>query len=318
MMFTFNLVYYPSKKLALQTNSSLMAAENFSYFSYNNNLEKSFLSSLSQILQESNDDNDDMDSRVVEEIVDQDEFEAPQSKNGPQPPPRAWLAQSQEDNEEEQEVGVEDSSQVSYQDQEDGSTDSDNSDEHIFVQIKSNQKKPSKVVPLPSKVSKRRVKFQSKKAEVSDESDSSDSTEGSIDDDDVKEVEIGDGDNELEALVKQLVLLENESIKAQQFLQFIQQHNCFDKQDHKAVNHFLDMIEQEKKSLVVVLSNYSPQMQPLITMMTIAERRISLLDSCSFITPGSTLHATFLEKQQSLQDVIDQAASHVYGRKWSQ
>ena len=114
--------------------------------------------------------------------------------------------------------------------------------------------------------------------------------------------------------MKQLVLLENEGVKAQQFLTFIQQHNCFDKQDYKAVRTFMDMIEQEKHTLTVVLSNYNSQVQQLITMMTIAERRLSLLDSTPYISPGSTLHAAFLEKQRSLQDVIDQGIAHVFGQ----
>lgn len=358
-------------------------AENFSYFSYNNNLERSFLSSLSQILGETT-EGSDTDNRQVEEVESQADvgaesiFSAAETTPAPQaqpvtqrlkppqnPPSKKWVIEeknsssnnimhekknsgtatlkgsdyqkvSGDESDESDESDVSDVSDESGESEQQNSdsdqSDSDLSNERIFVQL-SNPKQSSKVVPLTSpKKKQRRVQFQYKKehkAEVSsDDNDQSEddvkeiniaevsSEDSNQSEDDVKELSIGDNpENELEALIKQLVLLENEASKAQQFLQFIQQHSCFDKQDHKAVHHLLDMIEQEKKSLVVVLSNYSPQVQPLITMMTIAERRVSLLDSCSFITPGSTLHATFVEKQRSLQDVIDQATSHVYGRK---
>lgn len=333
-------------------------AETFSYFSQNNNFEKSFLSSLSQILRE-NEDNHQMEeiehgqqhgmwlmqNDNDSQSVGIDGIDGIDNNNG-NDKINDLIAAAEEEDDGEEEHGQQMNDDGSHESNSDdgstddkleseieksddsGSNDSDSSEvdeKQMFFQIKNNKKKgPAKVTPLPIPSGnhgshsshsnrKKRVQFtgapETKEIEVPDR------------DEEIKIIhfpERGDDDDngtqELASLVKQLVLLESESTKAQQFLQYIQQHNCFDKQDHRAVNNFLDLIEQEKKSLIIVLSNFSPQVQPLITMMTIAERRLALLDNTPLITPGSTLHATFLEKQQLLQDVIDQAAAHVYGR----
>jgi hypothetical protein len=314
-------------------------AEAFSYFTYNNNnLERSFLSSLSQILQESRHENPD---RQIELVEDDSQVEDQQSGNEDENSVLLSFLKQQDDDDENRSDKSDDDSTVNEEDaKEEGSSDSGSSSESesqqdqnesedtdFFVELLSNkfennppqqQKKSAKVVPLPAPPStKKRVQFTPGKKMGAKETKNTDEEVSDSESEDVKEVNIQENEstdnNELEALVKQLVLLENESSKAQQFLNFIQQHNCFDKQDHKAVHHFMELIEQEKNSLVLVLSNYSPQIQPLITMMTIAERRLSLLDSTPFITPGSTLHATFLEKQRMLQNVIEEATSHVYG-----
>lgn len=155
--------------------------------------------------------------------------------------------------------------------------------------------KGPKVVPLvqPKKPQKKSVQFHSN--------------------DDVKIINVpaqtpNGSKEELYSLVRQLVLLETEELKAQQFLEFVQKHSCFDKQDQLLIRHFLEQLAHEKKSLLIVLTNYGKTVQPLITMMTIAERRLALLDSTNLITPDSSLHESFLEKQQQLQAVIDQAS----------
>lgn len=285
-------------------------AEAFSYFTYNNNLERSFLSSLSQILQESNEHDEHDTSSRLEILEDEDELVAnPKYNIHDQGSVKSDKSNKSNTSGSGSGSGSSSSSHSSKSSQSGDSTDNEN-EEPFFVHMTTQTKQPSKqkhakVVPL----SARKARKPKKEAffQVSEDED-----------DNIREVNIPDseekGDSELETIVKQLVLLENEASKAQQFLEFIQKHNCFDKQDHKAVNQFLELIEEEKKSLIVVLSNYSPQMQPLITMMTIAERRLTLLDSTAFITPGSTLHASFLEKQQALQDVIEQASAHVYGK----
>jgi len=119
---------------------------------------------------------------------------------------------------------------------------------------------------------------------------------------------------ELERLVKQLVLLETEQNKAHECLRFLHTHHCFDKQDYGIVQDFIDQIEQEKRVLTLVLSNYGPRFTPLITMMTIAEQRLTLLDNSPFITPESTLHLNLLKKQQGLQNIIQQASDYLYSQ----
>jgi hypothetical protein len=133
---------------------------------------------------------------------------------------------------------------------------------------------------------------------------------------DVMEIDIFEENEkeELFTLVRQMVLLETEEVKTTQFLEYIQKYNCFDKQDYLLVRHFLDQIAHEKKSLIIVLTNYAPNIQPLITMMTIAERRLAYLDNTNLLTPDSTLHTSFLDKQQQLQVIIDEAGEHIYGR----
>jgi hypothetical protein len=312
-----------SKKTILANKHDM--AENFSYFSYNNNLERSFLSSLSQILQE-NDEEESTIQELEEEQITPAQLLAALPKHSPATQLRAVQERGKEtavtpmEEKEDEEDSRSSQSGTQSSESEDSSSALEDSekDERILVQIQNHKKtKSHKIVPLPKGKTeqRRRVQFRGDVADNKADVLSDSSEEGSEHSNDIKEVEIEEGNNELEALVKQLVLLENEANKAQQLLKFIQQHSCFDKQDHKAIWQFIDMIEQEKKSLVVVLSNFSPQVQPLITMMTISERRLSLLDTCSYITPGSTLHTTFLEKQQSLQDVIDQATVHVYGRQ---
>ena len=288
MILVFQKNYQPCNKTM---------AEAFSYFTYNNNLERSFLSSLSQILQENSEEQQSLNNeRKVEEV-----------------------SQLQIEREEDDDKTVSSDASNTESDSSDGNgnndkpndseeDDSDNDD--LYIKLMKTAKpepketKHAKVVPLPRQ--RKQIKFTHPESDAEEEEEN------------IKEVDISESPEsntaELEAIVKQLVLLENEAAKAQQFLSFIQSHTCFDKQDHKAVYHFLELIEEEKKSLIIVLSNYSPQVQPLITMMTIAERRLTLLDSTNLITPGSTLHSTFVEKQRLLQDVIEQAASHVYGR----
>ena len=248
-------------------------AEAFSYFTYNNNLEKSFMSTLSQILQESKEDTEHEETLI----------------------PSGFWKQSSDENTTKSKIEVVEEDSVSSHSNsatEESEEESEQSSEAEVV---------AKVVPLLSL--KKNVQFteQEQKREP----------------DSVKEVNINEDENtsELYALVKQLVLLENEDVKAQQFLAFIQKHECFDKQDYKAVHQFLELIKQEKKSLVLVLSNYGSHIQPLITMMTIAERRLSLLDSTNLITPGSTLHNAFLDKQRALQDIIQQAEELVYSHQ---
>lgn len=322
-------------------------AEAFSYFTYNNNLERSFLSSLSQILQENNNE------QQIELVEDSSQVELVKD-NVDEPTEEDHLSflQNQDEKENDHESlasstgsesgasaksgsssasrtsvksGSSSASRKSSKSKE--SSDDENTDFYVqllstkFQQPAKKKKKSAKVVPLPTPSTRgKRVQFTPTSTGVKESKTSSDE-----EDDDVKEVDISargrvegessDNENELEALVKQLVLLENEASKAQQFLTFIQQHSCFDKQDQKSVLQFMELIEQEKNSLVLVLSNFSPHVQPLITMMTIAERRLTLLDSTQFITAGSTLHETFLEKQRMLQDVIEQAAAHVYGQR---
>lgn len=322
-------------------------AEAFSYFSYNNNLERSFLSSLSQILQESNDTQEGQNRDVqLLETDKSDENEENMSFLSNSEEKKNSIEGSDTESSKSGSGSSNTSTNISGENQEDLSDD----DQDIFVQLlatklkekgrdsslkledtssnsnsKKNNKKPGKVVPLFNK--RKRVKFTPDHKFTPDDGKMDDDIQQNQpnqqtmeeEEEDIKEVDISDestnNDNELEALVKQLVLLENEATKAQQFLTFIQQHNCFDKQDHKAVHNFLELIEQEKNSLVLVLSNYSSHVQPLITMMTIAERRLTLLDSTQFITQNSTLHTTFLEKQRMLQDVIQQATEHVYGQR---
>lgn len=331
-------------------------AEAFSYFTYNNNLERSFLSSLSQILQENNDE------QQVELVEDSSQLELVKDDvEGPTGEDHLSFLQNQDEKENDHESlasstgsesgasaksgsssasrtsvksGSSSASRKSSKSKE--SSDDENTDFYVqllstkFQQPAKKKNKSAKVVPLPTPSTRgKRVQFTPTSTHGDHKSgvkESKEVTSSDEEDDDVKEVDISargrvegessDNENELEALVKQLVLLENEASKAQQFLTFIQQHSCFDKQDQKSVLQFMELIEQEKNSLVLVLSNFSPHVQPLITMMTIAERRLTLLDSTQFITAGSTLHETFLEKQRMLQDVIEQAAAHVYGKRY--
>lgn len=289
------------------------------------------MSSLSQILQ---------DNEREVELVD----ESGSANQSQTDVPSGFWEQKQNVIEEDEASRAEslEASHVSDAPDSDSDHGSESNDKNIFVLLTNNDKSPTKkaqpvvtprkpyakVVPLPVPP-KKGVKFQTddeQQTEPSDsehtqqeESESSASEDDSEQEEDIKEVNVSDSEdspsNELEALVKQLVLLENEASKAEQFLTFIQKHSCFDKQDFKTVQQFLELIEQEKKSLILVLSNFSSNMQPLITMMTIAERRLSLLDSTNLITPGSSLHAAFLEKQRLLQDVIEQATAHVYGQR---
>ena len=328
-------------------------AEAFSYFTYNNNLERSFLSSLSQILQENKDE------QQVELVEDSSQLELVKDDvDEPTEEDHLYFLQNQDEKENDHESvasstgsesgasaksgsssasrtsvksGSSSASRKSSKSKE--SSDDENTDFYVqllstkFQQPAKKKNKSAKVVPLPTPSTRgKRVQFTPTHGDhKSGVKESKEVTSSGEEDDDVKEVDISargrvegessDNENELEALVKQLVLLENEASKAQQFLTFIQQHSCFDKQDHKSVLQFMELIEQEKSSLVLVLSNFSPHVQPLITMMTIAERRLTLLDSTQFITAGSTLHETFLGKQRMLQDVIEQAAAHVYGQR---
>ena len=255
-------------------------AEAFSYFTYNNNLEKSFMSTLSQILQESKEDTEHEETLI----------------------PSGFWKQSSDENTTKSKIEVVEEDSVSSHSNsatEESEEESEQSSEAEVV---------AKVVPLLSL--KKNVQFTEQEQKREPDSDTEEES-------DIKEVNINEDENtsELYALVKQLVLLENEDVKAQQFLAFIQKHECFDKQDYKAVHQFLELIKQEKKSLVLVLSNYGSHIQPLITMMTIAERRLSLLDSTNLITPGSTLHNAFLDKQRALQDIIQQAEELVYSHQ---
>lgn len=172
------------------------------------------------------------------------------------------------------------------------------------LQNSKKQKKHAKVVPIVS--NKKSVKFQKEE-------------------DDIREIEIPDQgageekessrypeEEELQGLVRQLVLLETEESKAQQFLEYIQKYNCFDKQDQMLVRHFLEQIYYEKKTLLVVLNNYGTHIQPLITMMSIAERRLTLLDQTNLITPDSTLHTSLVDKQKQLQAIIEEACDHIF------
>lgn len=202
-----------------------------------------------------------------------------------------------------------DSSQEQEQNESDDDKDAALLQAYNLLQQLQNRKKPekhAKVVPIVS--NKKSVKFQKEE-----------------DEEDIREIEIPDQgageekessrhpeEEELQGLVRQLVLLETEESKAQQFLEYIQKYNCFDKQDQMLVRHFLEQIYYEKKTLLVVLNNYGTHIQPLITMMSIAERRLTLLDQTNLITPDSTLHTSLVDKQKQLQAIIEEACDHIF------
>jgi hypothetical protein len=181
----------------------------------------------------------------------------------------------------------------------------------------SSSRKPAKIVPIVSK--KKAVKFETEEEEEGYDVKEIDipSLQGTESKSEYYEItkEPSSEQTELSELVRQLVLLDFEESKAYQFLEYIQRYNCFDKQDQSHVRYFLEQIQHEKKSLHVVLSNYGSHIQPLITMMTIAERRITFLEQTNLITPQSTLHSNLLDKQKQLQAIIDEACDHIHKKK---
>jgi len=311
----------------LQQLQQLQEQQAFSLFTFNNedadnNFQSSFLNTLSSILDEH--ENSEVQEkkpgpihRPFEISKDDDNNSSVQSQEiqDSQTPSNRDMGSNDSEESENEELNSETSSQqsVSSNDVQFQDMSSDEEEEQLFQTVKSKHK-PLKVVPLPAKTSrdvptKKNVKF--KGADEVKEINIPDSDEL---DHDTPEIlhEDASPEQELQSLVKQLVRLETEELKAKQFLTFIQQHSCFDKQDHGFVRNFLEQIENEKHSLVVVLSNYGYHLQPLITMMTIAERRLELLDQTPLLTPNSSLHTALLEKQQLLQTVIGEAINHVY------
>ena len=261
------------------------------------NFQNSFLDNLSSIMQNNSQVEEVEDNSTIVQLVETSDEEQQPSPN-------------ENDSGSDGKSGSDDSSSGSDSEQE----VSDNDKEAAVVQAynllqqlqnRKKQEKHAKVVPIVS--NKKSVKFQPEEEE------------------DVREIEIPDQgvaeekestrhpeEEELQSLVRQLVLLETEESKAQQFLEYIQKYSCFDKQDQMLVRHFLEQIYFEKKTLLVVLNNYGTHIQPLITMMSIAERRLSLLDQTNLITPESTLHTSLVDKQKQLQAIIEEACDHIF------
>jgi hypothetical protein len=314
----------------------------FSYFSIQQQVpfdfERSFLNNLSSMLEEDGEsgmlsqEQSQLQSQgpVIEEEVDEQEFEQQLKQDSVLEPQRKKKLQKQlqkqlqleeqkahsgsesESENTTQNSSSQNSSQLSgsqLSGSQDKSNDSESEDEDsaIFVSLQ-NKKKLGKVVPIVSRPKQSAARKVSKTQDVKEVEIPDSESDQDVTDDDMD----NDNTNELESLVKQLVLLESEETKAKQFLEYIQLHSCFDKQDHNFVRQFLDQIANEKQSLVVVLNNYGAHLQPLITMITITERRLALLDNTNLISPGSTLHALFLDKQQSLQSIVTQATSQFF------
>jgi hypothetical protein len=276
------------------------------------NFQNSFLDQLSSLMQEQSQggeergveelqDNEDSYSHNVVQLVEEEDNEQNNQEQD-----SSASEQSDSDQQSEQNQSSDEVSSSSGSEQPDAEAEA----LQLLLQLQSSKKagkqKPAKVVPLVSK--KKSVQFyQELKQEPEPESE---------EDENVREIDIqGEEQQELVGLIRQLVRLESEETKAQQFLEYIQKYSCFDKQDQAHTRFFLEQIQNEKKMLTVVLNNYGPNMQPLITMMTIAERRITLLDQSHLITPESTLHNSFLDKQKQLQAIIDEACDHIYRRK---
>lgn len=267
------------------------------------NFQNSFLDNLSSIMQNNSQVEEVEDNSTIVQLVETSDEEQ-------QPSPNENDSGSDSRSGSDGKSGSDDSSSGSDSEQE----VSDNDKEAAVVQAynllqqlqnRKKQEKHAKVVPIVS--NKKSVKFQPEEEE------------------DVREIEIPDQgvseekestrhpeEEELQSLVRQLVLLETEESKAQQFLEYIQKYSCFDKQDQMLVRHFLEQIYFEKKTLLVVLNNYGTHIQPLITMMSIAERRLSLLDQTNLITPESTLHTSLVDKQKQLQAIIEEACDHIF------
>lgn len=267
------------------------------------NFQNSFLDNLSSIMQNNSQVEEVEDNSTIVQLVETSDEEQ-------QPSPNENDSGSDSRSGSDGKSGGDDSSSGSDSEQE----VSDNDKEAAVVQAynllqqlqnRKKQEKHAKVVPIVS--NKKSVKFQPEEEE------------------DVREIEIPDQgvseekestrhpeEEELQSLVRQLVLLETEESKAQQFLEYIQKYSCFDKQDQMLVRHFLEQIYFEKKTLLVVLNNYGTHIQPLITMMSIAERRLSLLDQTNLITPESTLHTSLVDKQKQLQAIIEEACDHIF------
>lgn len=299
---------------------NLQPQQPFSFFTYHeddsNNFQSSFLNTLSSILddnennnetpsivpnnqpleiqkegsdEEQQEDSNDSSDHSVDGSVDRSVSQSRSSSSSSNSSEASFNGSEQEEE------------NVQFEDEE-----SDLDDTRLFKTVKSKKvPKAAKIVPLPLPT-KKSVQFHGA--------------------DEVKEIEVPDveipetraeegPEEELQSLVKQLVRLETEETRAKEFLEFIQRHACFDKQDHGFVRQFLEQIEKEKHSLYLVLSNYGSHLQPLITMMTIAERRLELLDSTQLLTPNSSLHLALLDKQQMLQAVIAEATNHVYQSK---
>ena len=276
------------------------------------NFQNSFLDNLSSIMQNSSQVEEE-NSTIVQLVETSDEEQQ-------QPSPNENGSGSGSDNENsgsgsgsENENSGSSSGSESENDSGSGNEQEDDKEAALLqaynllqqLQNRKKQEKHAKVVPIVS--NKKSVKFQPEEEE-----------------EDVREIEIPDQgvaeeketrspeEEELQGLVRQLVLLETEESKAQQFLEYIQKFSCFDKQDQMLVRHFLEQIYYEKKSLIVVLNNYGTHIQPLITMMSIAERRLTLLDQTNLITPDSTLHTSLIDKQKQLQAIIDEACDHIF------